>query len=239
MILTNCGNFCHRSPRRKESTMTVLAIIGTGNVGSNIARRALGTGFDIVLANSRGPASLGPMVDALGSDASADTVEGAARKADLVVVAIPIHRYADLPAEALAGKIVIDTGNYYPDWNGHVAELDDETTTTAELLQRHLAKSRVVKGFSNLAAPDIATDGTAEGSPNRRALAIAGDDVGAKEQVTALMNTMGFDVIDAGPLSEGWRFQRDTPAYGVRRNANEMRTALASAQRYRDMPQSD
>ena len=214
--------------------MTVVGIIGSGNIGGQVARRAVATGYDVLIANSRGPQTLTALVDELGTRARAVSLEEAARQADLIVVAIPIDKYPALPADAFAGKAVLDAGNYYPDWNGRIAALEDESTTTAELLQAHLSTAHVVKAFSNIAAADITTDGRAAGDPERRALPIAGDDAGAKTQATLLLNTFGFDVVDAGPLAEGWRYQRDTPGYGTRLDAEGMRAALAEAKRYQE-----
>jgi predicted dinucleotide-binding enzyme len=151
------------------------------------------------------------------------------------VVTIPLKNYRDVPVAPLAGKIVIDTNNYYPQRDGHIAQLDDESATTAELLQAHLPTSRVVKAFNHIRAGDLTTDGTPAGTPNRRALAIAGDDAEAKQVVADLIEQFGFDTVDAGPLAEGWRVQRDTPAYVVRQNADELRANLTAAKRYRDM----
>jgi predicted dinucleotide-binding enzyme len=135
----------------------------------------------------------------------------------------------------LAGKVVIDTNNYYPARDGHIPELDDESTTTAGLLQRHLRSSKVVKAFNHIYAAELTTHGQPAGTKNRRALVIAGDDKAAKGQVARLIDQFGFDTVDAGDLAEGWRIQRDTPGYGPRRNAEELRRDLAAAKRYADM----
>jgi predicted dinucleotide-binding enzyme len=148
--------------------MATVGIIGTGNMGSQIARKAIAAGHDVVLANSQGPQSLGEHVAQLGPGARAATVADAALAGDLVVVTIPINAYRTLPVGPFAGKIVIDTGNYYPDWNGHIPELDAETTTTSELLQAHLTGSRVVKAFNNLAAVDLVGDAQPSGTAVRR-----------------------------------------------------------------------
>jgi predicted dinucleotide-binding enzyme len=151
-----------------------------------------------------------------------------------VVVTIPLKNYREVPVEPLAGKVVIDTNNYYPQRDGHIPELDNESTTTSELLQAHLPKSKVVKAFNHIYAAELTTHGQPAGSKNRRALVIAGDDPPAKETVTHLLDRFGFDTVDAGPLSEGWRIQRDTPGYGPRRTAEELRRDLAAAKRYAD-----
>ncbi|GAA1445707.1 NAD(P)-binding domain-containing protein [Leifsonia poae] len=215
--------------------MTTLALVGAGHIGSQIARLGVARGYDVVVSNSRGPETLGELVAELGPSARAATVEEAARAGDIVVVTIPFRSIESLPADAFAGKVVVDTNNYYPQRDGHVAELDDESTTVSELLQRHLPDAHVVKAFNHIYSSAIVTDALPSGDPERRALAIAGDDAEAKAAVTALLDDFGFDAVDLGPLSEGWRVQRETPAYGPRLTAPELRRAAADAKRYRDM----
>lgn len=215
--------------------MPTIGLIGAGHIGSQIARLAVATGYDVVLSNSRGPETLAGLAQELGPHARAGTPLDAARAGDIVVVTIPLKHYRSVPVEPLAGKIVIDTNNYYPKRDGHIPELDNESTTTAELLQAHLPESKVVKAFNHIYAAELTTDGRPAGTPDRRALAIAGDDAQAKAAATALLDRFGFDVVDAGPLREGWRFQRDTPAYGPRRTAEALRRDLAGAKRYAEM----
>ncbi|MGH9309618.1 MAG: NADPH-dependent F420 reductase [Vicinamibacterales bacterium] len=215
--------------------MKTIGLIGAGNIGSQVARLAIASGYHVVVSNSRGPETLADLVAELGPNARAATPEEAARDGDIVVVTVPLRNYRQVPVEPLAGKIVIDTNNYYPQRDGHIKELDDESTTTSELLQRHLPASQVVKGFNHIYASQLTTDGLPAGTKNRRALVIAGDDAGAKATVARLLDQFGFDTVDAGPLKEGWRIQRDTPGYGPRRTAEELRKDLAAAKRYRDM----
>jgi predicted dinucleotide-binding enzyme len=179
------------------------------------------------MSNSRGPETLADLVAELGPKARAATAVEAAQAGDIVVVTIPLHRYREVPVEPLAGKVVIDTDNYYPQRDGQIAELDDGSATTAGLLAEHLPTSKIVKAFNNIYFVDLGTDGTPAGSPDRRALPIAGDDVDAKAVVATLIDSFGFDVVDAGPLSEGRRFERDKPAYVKRFDANALRAALA------------
>ena len=215
--------------------MATIGLIGAGHIGSQVARLALAHGYNVVISNSRGPETLSALVAELGSKARAGTPDEAARAGDIVVVTVPLKNYRQVPVEPLAGKIVIDTNNYYPQRDGRIPELDNESTTTSELLQAHLPSSKVVKGFNHIYAAQLTTDGKPAGTPNRRALVIAGDDASAKARVTKLLDEFGFDTVDAGPLEEGWRIQRDTPGYGPRRNADELRKDLAAAKRYRDM----
>ncbi|WIB27590.1 NAD(P)-binding domain-containing protein [Curtobacterium sp. MCSS17_015] len=215
--------------------MTTIGIIGAGNIGSQLARLAVQHGHQVVIANSRGPETLTDLVAELGEHATAGTREDAAAQGEIVVVTVPLGAVETIPVEPLVGKVVIDTDNYYPQRDGHIAALDDETTTTAEMLQERLVGAHVVKAFNHIVAADLTTDGAARGTEGRRALVVAGDDEGAKRTVADLIDEFGFDTVDAGPLAEGWRIQRDTPGYGVRMTADELRDALAAAKRYRDM----
>jgi len=191
--------------------MKTIGLIGAGHIGSQLARLAVANGYDVVVSNSRGPQTLSALVAELGPKARAATPAEAAASGDIVVVTIPLKSYRDVPVAPLAGKIVIDTNNYYPQRDGQIPELDNESTTTSELLQAHLPKSKVVKAFNHLYAASLTTDGQPAGSKNRRALAIAGDDEAAKAAVARLIDQFGFDVVDVGPLKESWRIQRDTP----------------------------
>jgi predicted dinucleotide-binding enzyme len=211
--------------------MTTIGIIGAGHIGSQVARLAVANGYDVVISNSRGPETLASLVDELGPRARAATPEEAGAAGDLVLVTVPFGKYRDVPVEPLAGKIVMDTNNYYFERDGHFAELDNGSTTTSAMLQAHLPTSRVVKAFNHIGAPDLTTDGSPAGTPNRRAIAIAGDDEEAKQTVTALYDQFGFDTVDIGPLAESWRVERDRPAYGFRQNAEELRENLAKASR--------
>jgi 8-hydroxy-5-deazaflavin:NADPH oxidoreductase len=214
--------------------MTTIGFIGSGNIGSQLARLAVANGYDVVVSNSRTPDTLSDLVAELGPRARAATATEAAAAGDVVVVSIPLKNIGSVPIAQTAGKVVIDTNNYYPQRDGQIASLDDERSTNAELLQAHLPTSRVVKAFNHIYAAALTDDSLPAGAPNRRALAIAGDDDAAKATVAALIDRFGFDTVDAGPLAEGWRFQKDTPGYGPRRTADELRADLAAATRSRD-----
>jgi 8-hydroxy-5-deazaflavin:NADPH oxidoreductase len=211
--------------------MRTLGLIGAGHIGSQVARLAVKNGYDVVVSNSRGPQTLADLVRELGPHARAATTEEAAKAGDIVVVTIPLKNLSDVPVTPLAGKIVIDTLNYYPQRDGHIADLDNEKTTTSELVQAHLPASKVVKAFNHIYAAELTTHGQPAGSPDRRALAIAGNDAHAKTEVAALLDQFGFDTVDVGPLGESWRIQRDTPGYGPRRTAETLRNDLAAARR--------
>ena len=193
--------------------MKTIGLIGSGNIGSTLARLAVAAGYDVVLSNSRGPETLQDLVSELGPKARAATSAEAAAAGDIVVVTVPLGAYRDVPVEPLAGKVVIDTNNYYPERDGVFDELEDGSSTTGELLQKHLPESRVVKGFNNIWFGHLRSLARPAGSADRSALPIAGDDAAAKQAVSELFDNLGFDTVDAGPLAENWRAQRDTPAY--------------------------
>jgi 8-hydroxy-5-deazaflavin:NADPH oxidoreductase len=211
--------------------MTTIGFIGAGNIGQAVARLALEHAYDVVLSNSRGPETLDDVVARLGPNAEADTAEGAAARGDIVVVTIPLKAYRDVPVAPLAGKVVIDTNNYYPQRDGRIEELEDGSTTSSSLLQRHLPDSHVVKAFNHIMSAHLLEHAQAAGTADRRALAIAGDDADAKATVGRLIDELGFDVVDIGTLAESWRIQPDTPGYGPRLDVEGLRAALAAARR--------
>jgi predicted dinucleotide-binding enzyme len=195
--------------------MTTIGLIGSGKIGGTVARLAVRAGYDVVVSNSRGPETLADLVAELGPRARAATPAEAGQAGEMVVVSIPLSAYRSVPVTPLAGKIVIDTNNYYPQRDGQIPELDDESATTGELLQRHLPTSKVVKAFNNINFKHLLSLARPAGAPDRSALPIAGDDAEAKAAVAAFLDAIGYDTVDAGPLAEGWRFERDTPAYGA------------------------
>ena len=203
-------------------TMTTIGIIGSGNIGSNVARAAIDHGYDVVIANSRGPESLRDLVAKLGPQASAGTVEDAARAGKMVLIAIPLKRIGDLPVEPFEDKVVLDANNYYPDRDGRIEVLDRNESTTSELVQKRLPHSHVVKAFNNIYAKQIPTDGLPEGDPNRRALPIFGNSAAAKDAAERFLDDLGYEGVDLGRLEESWRVERDTPAYGKRTTRSEL-----------------
>jgi predicted dinucleotide-binding enzyme len=211
--------------------MTTLGIIGAGNIGSQVARAAVANGYDVVIANSRGPETLADLVAELGPRARAATVAEAGAAGDVVVVTVPLKAYRDIPVEPLAGKIVIDTNNYYWERDGRIAALDAGHATVSGLLQEHLPQSRVVKGFNHIMAKDITTDGAPAGTAGRRALATSSDHDDAVAFVTELYDRFGFDTVNVGPLAESWRVERDQPAYVVPQIRDELVANLARAER--------
>lgn len=154
--------------------MTTVGFIGSGNIGGTVARLAIAAGYEVILSNSRGPETLQQLVDELGPRSRAATPAEVA-VGDLVIVSIPMGAFRAVPVEPLAGKVVMDTNNYYPHRDGRVPELDDGSSTSSELLQRHLPAANVVKVFNNIHYRHLASLARPRGAPDRSALPIAGD----------------------------------------------------------------
>jgi len=195
--------------------MTIIGFIGSGMIGGTVARLSVAAGHHVVLSNSRGPDTLKDLVGELGPLAAAGTSEEAAAAGDLVVVATPVKAYGSLPVAALAGRVVMDTGNYYPQRDGQFAELDDGSLTSSGLLQRDLPQAWVVKVFNDIFFKHLGSLARPSGAADRSALPIAGDDAAAKAAVTAFLDSIGYDAVDAGPVAESWRQEPGTPAYGT------------------------
>jgi 8-hydroxy-5-deazaflavin:NADPH oxidoreductase len=211
--------------------MTTIGIIGSGHVGTNLAKAAIAHGYDVVLSNSQGPDSLAGVVAELGPRARAAAAEEAASAGDFAIVAIPITTVDQVPVEPLAGKVVIATINYFPQRDGHIAAIDNGSTTAPGVLQAHLPASKVVRGFSMLDAADMSGDGHPKGDPKRRALALAGDDAAAKQLVIRLYDEFGFDAVDLGGLDESWRVDPGQPGFVTRQNLAELQANVATAKR--------
>ena len=194
--------------------MTTVGIIGSGMIGGTVARLSVAAGHAVVLSNSRGPETLAELAAELGPLATSATAEQAAEAGDLVLVSVPVKAFGDIPVKPLAGKPVMDTGNYYPRRDGNLAELDTGALTSSGLLQRYLAEAHVVKVFNNIYFSHLRWLARPSGAQDRSALPIAGDDAAAKAAVTAFLDSIGYDAVDAGRLADSWRQEPGTPVYG-------------------------
>jgi hypothetical protein len=206
-----------------------IGIIGAGHIGGTLARHFVRAGHEVAISNSRSPATLDHLVEDLGVRARAATAVDAAGFGEVVVVSVPFGRYGELPAEGFAGKVVIDTNNYYPQRDGHFEELDRDRTTSSELLQAHLPGARVVKAFNAIQWQNLRDEGRPAGDPERFGIPISGDDEEAKRIVAELIDEVGFDAIDAGTLAAGGRkHQPGSPAYTMGVRSQELRSRLAA-----------
>jgi 8-hydroxy-5-deazaflavin:NADPH oxidoreductase len=183
---------------------------------------------EVAVSNSRGPDTLGNLVAELGAGARALTAEEAAGFGEVVVVSVPFGRYRELPAGGLGGKVVVDTNNYFPGRDGHLDELDGDSTSSSELLQGHLAGARVVKAFNAIQWESLRDLGRPSGDPARVGIPISGDDEEAKRVVAKLVDEIGFDAVDAGTLAEGGRkHQPGSPLFAANLPSAELRARLS------------
>jgi 8-hydroxy-5-deazaflavin:NADPH oxidoreductase len=201
-----------------------IGIIGAGNIGASAARLFADAGHEVAISNSRGPESLASLVQEIGANARAATVEDAASFGEVVLVAIPFWRYESLPAGPLSGKIVVDAMNYYAGRDGRI---DFGELTSSELLARRLPDARVVKAFNTMYYETLRTKGKRSGG-DRLVLFIAGDDEEAKAVVSRLIEEIGFEPVDTGSLGDGGRKQQPgSPIYNNPMTAEQARETLA------------
>jgi len=195
--------------------MTTIGFIGSRHIGGTVARLAVGVGHNVVLSNSRGSESLQELVSELGPRARAASRAEAAAAGEIVMVSTPIKGYPTLSDAAVSGKVVLDTGNYYPDRDGGIPELATKTVTDSGYLVRFLPGAEVVKVFNNIFYKHLWSLARPHGTAGHTALPIAGDSATAKATVADFLDSIGYGVVDAGALSDGWRQQPGMPVYGT------------------------
>lgn len=206
-----------------------IGFIGAGFIARALAEHLIRNGYEVMLSNSRGPQTLRSAAAAMKCEVG--TAQEAAQFGEIVALAVPIAAYQEIPADLLAGKIIIDIMNHYPDRDGPIPELTEEGLPTSALTARHFSKSRVVKAFNAIMANDLINDGSPAGTPNRRALPVASDDAQAKELVMTLVDQCGFDPVDAGTIEDSWKFERARPAYCVYLTKEQLGETLADTGR--------
>ena len=208
-----------------------IGIIGSGHIGGVLTRRLTRLGHDVTVANSRGPESLKALASETGARAA--TVSEAARDKEVVIVTIPEKAVPELPTGLFndSRTVVVDTGNYYPQRDGKIAEIESGTTESRWV--SHQLGRPVVKAFNTMVAKHLLENGRPAGDRERLALPIAGDDPNAKAVVSRLIDELGFDPVDAGGIDDSWRQQPGTPVYAADLTADKARDALSEARRAR------
>ena len=215
------------APRSVYDTPMKIGIIGAGHIGATAARLFIDAGHEIAISNSRGPETLQGLVAELGTDAHATTPAEAAAFGEVVLLAIPLKDYTTLPAEELRGKIAVDAMNYYPERDGHFAELDTDKSTSSELVAAQLPGTRVVKAFNTIWFEHLKKQGnTSVPVDQRRAIPISGDDADAKRVVSRLIEEIGFGAVDMGSLHESAKQQPGAAVYNRDVTVGEIRKEL-------------
>jgi len=180
-----------------------LGIVGAGKLGTTIARAAVAAGYDVGLSGSGSAEEIALTVEVLAPGARAMTTGDVVRHADVVVLAVPTHRFRDLPGDLFAGKVLVDAMNYWPPVDGDDRELAAAADGTSAVVQAHFPSARVVKSLNQLGYHELDELARPEGAPDRTAIGAAGDDRGAVRAVTRLIDRLGFDPVDAGSLEDG------------------------------------
>jgi 8-hydroxy-5-deazaflavin:NADPH oxidoreductase len=206
--------------------MTTIGLIGAGKIGGTLAGHFTRLGYRVAISNSRGPETLKDLQNQLGTHARALSVADTAEYGDIMIVSIPMKNYRDVPRAGLEGKVVIDANNYYPQRDGHIPELDDDSMTSSELLAGHLPSSHVVKAFNAIRSQHLIELVTPPGDPNRIAIPIAGDNAAAKLTVSQLIDEIGFDAVDTGGLDSSRLFQPGAVLYGADTTAEKLRATI-------------
>jgi predicted dinucleotide-binding enzyme len=207
------------SPRR-------LGIIGAGKLGTALARAALASGYDVVIAGSGAPERIRLIVEVLAPGARVTTTDDVVKESDVIVLAVPAHRFRELERHTFDGKILIDTMNYWEPTDGVIEELATAPSGTSVVVQSWFATARVVKALNQLGYHDIDEGRRPRGSRERIAVAVAGDDRDAVEKVVQLIDDIGFDALHAGALREGVVLEPNGAAFGAALGVGELINVL-------------
>jgi 8-hydroxy-5-deazaflavin:NADPH oxidoreductase len=199
-----------------------LGIVGAGKLGTTLARAAIAAGYDVAMSGSGPAGDIALTVDVLAPGARAVTTDEAVRHADVIVLAVPTHRFRELPRDMFAGKILIDAMNYWEPVDGVDDELAAAPAGTSMVVQERFTSARVVKSLNQLGYHELDELRRSKRAPNRIAVGAAGDDRVAVRAVMRLIDRLGFDAVDAGPLANGKALEPDRSPFAITYSADEL-----------------
>jgi predicted dinucleotide-binding enzyme len=203
-----------------------IAVLGAGHVGPVIARVAVEAGYPVAIAASGDPRRIDLITRVLAPGAEPRSAADAVAHADVVVLAIPIHKFAAFDPSLVAGKIVVDVMNYWPPVDGVQEMFEDRRLGSSEIVQRRLAGSTVVKTFNHLGYHELDEERRPEGSPERRALGVAGDDPDAVDAVADIIEQIGYDTVRLDSLRAGRLFEAGGPVFGASLRRSDFELAV-------------
>lgn len=222
------------SPRIDEAPLATgevldlrLGIVGAGKLGTTIGRGAIVAGYDVAMSGSGPPDDIALTVEVLAPGARAVTTEQVLGHADIIVLAVPTHRFRELPRDLFAGKILIDAMNYWPPVDGDDPQLAAAATGTSAVVQEHFGSARVVKSLNQLGHHELDENPRHKGAPDRVAIGAAGEDRLAVGAVMHLIDRLGFDAVDAGPLDNGIALEPDGSPFAITYNGDELRELIS------------
>jgi hypothetical protein len=199
-----------------------IGVIGAGRLGTAIARQALAAGYDVCVANSRTPDTLTLIIKVLLPGAVARPIDELIARSDIVILALPLNRYKQLPSALFDGKTVVDAMNYWAPTEGTIDEFTDERSSSSQYVQAYLKGARLVKTLNHIAYNELEQHSQTRPGALRRAIVMSGDDQDAKKTVGEFIAAIGFDAVDIGPLTQGHRHQPDTPLFNARFHAKDL-----------------
>jgi len=211
-----------------EAVDNRVGIVGAGKIGTAVARAAVANGYDVAISGSDAAERIELIVDVLAPGAHAVITDDVIRHAALIVLAVPMHRFRELPGDLFAGKILVDAMNYWEEVDG----IDDELATapegTSTVVQQRFSSARLVKSLNHLGYFKFEQGRRPRGAPDRLAIAAAGDDPAAVAEVMQLIDRLGYDAVDAGPLAAGPALQPGGPVFGIAHSHHELSNLLRS-----------
>lgn len=207
----------------------VIGIFGAGKVGTALARLLVASGYDVRMAGSPRQTALDLLVAVVAPGARVATPAELVAESDVIIVAVPFGKGGTVPWDDFGSRIVVDAMNYWPPVDGHIAEIDADERSTSEINAARNPLARVVKSLNHLGYHEMEDDSMDAGSPLRRAIAVVGDDADARAVIARLIDDIGFDAVDGGPLANGRALEPGHPAFGRELSARELEALLEPA----------